>query len=247
MTDNVTSIADNIALVRSEIAAACARAGRSVDAVTLIAVSKTHPTEAVIAAAQAGIIHFGENRIEEAEGKIPAVNAALAVRPTWHMIGHIQSRKAKLIPPLFDVAHSVDSLKLAEKLAQQAQSMNRTLDVFLEVNVSGEESKEGLAGVGWEDSADVRAALWPICQQIFTLAGLNVRGLMTMAPYEAKPEETRPVFHSLARLRDALRSEFGVALPDLSMGMTNDYPIAIEEGATLVRVGRAIFGERAPK
>jgi pyridoxal phosphate enzyme (YggS family) len=244
MTDNVTSIADNIAQVRSEIAAACARVGRSIDTVTLIAVSKTHPREDVIAAAQAGITHFGENRVEEAESKIPAVNAALAVPPAWHMIGHIQSRKARLVLPLFDVAHSVDSFKVAEKLARHAEEMDRTLDIFLEVNVSGEESKEGLAGIGWEDQADVRAALWPICQQILALPGLNVRGLMTMAPYEAEPEETRPVFRSLARLRDALRSDLGAALPDLSMGMTNDYAVAIEEGATLVRVGRAIFGER---
>jgi PLP dependent protein len=123
--------------------------------------------------------------------------------------------------------------------------MDRTFDVFLEVNVSGEETKEGLDGVGWEDSADVRAVLWPICQQILALPGLNVRGLMTMAPYESEPEETRPVFRSLARLRDALRADLGASLPDLSMGMTNDYPSAIEEGATLVRVGRAIFGERS--
>lgn len=247
MTENVTSIADNIGQVRLEIAVACERAGRSPDEVTLIAVTKTHPAEAVIAAAQAGVTHFGENRVEEAEGKILTVNAALSTRPTWHMIGHIQSRKAKLIPPLFDVVHSVDSLKLAEKLAQKAQELKQTLDIFLEVNVSGEESKEGLAGVGWEDNADVRDALWPTCQQILALPGLNVRGLMTMAPYEAEAEETRPVFRSLARLRDALRSDLGAALPDLSMGMTNDYPVAIEEGATLVRVGRAIFGERGTK
>ena len=244
MTDNVISIADNIAQVRSEIAAACTRVGRSTDDVTLIAVSKTHPAEDVITAAQAGITHFGENRVEEAESKIPRANAALTPPPTWHMIGHIQSRKAKLIPPLFDVSHSIDSFKLAEKLARLAQEMNRSFDVFLEVNVSGEDTKEGLAGIGWEDDADVRAALWPICQQIFALPGLNVRGLMTMAPYEVEPEETRVVFRSLARLRDGLRADFGAALPDLSMGMTNDYSVAIEEGSTLVRVGRAIFGER---
>jgi len=243
--DDAPSIAANIARVHAEIAAACARAGRSPDEVTLIAVSKTHPASALLAAAQAGITHFGENRIEEAEGKIPTVNAALTVPPTWHMIGHIQSRKAKLIPPLFDVVHSVDSVKLAEKLASQAGG--RTLDIFLEVNVSGEETKEGLSAVGWEEHEAVRAALWPTLREIFAVSHLNVRGLMTMAPYEAEAEATRPVFRSLARLRDALRDSFGVALPDLSMGMTNDYAVAIEEGATLVRVGRAIFGERAAR
>lgn len=244
MTYDPSQIAANIAQVRAEIAAACDRTGRAVDEVTLIAVSKTHPAEALLAAAQVGIAHFGENRIEEAEGKIPTVNAALSTRPTWHMIGHIQSRKAKLVTPLFDVVHSVDTLKLAQKLAQQAQEMHRTLDVFLEMNVSGEDSKEGFSAVGWEQDAQVRAALWPVMQQVLALPGLTVRGLMTMAPYEAEPEQTRPVFRSLAGLRGALRDEFGAALPDLSMGMTNDYAVAIEEGATLVRVGRAIFGER---
>jgi len=245
MTYDPSQIAANIAQVRTEIAAACARVGRTADDVTLIAVSKTHPAEALLAAAQAGITHFGENRVEEAEGKIPTVNAALSSRPTWHMIGHIQSRKAKLIPPLFDVVHSVDTLKLAQKLAQQAQELNRRLEIFLEVNVSGEDTKEGFSAVGWEQDAQVRAALWPVMQQALALPGLTVRGLMTMAPYEAEPEQTRPVFRALKGLRDALRHEFGAALPDLSMGMTNDYTVAIEEGATLVRVGRAIFGERA--
>lgn len=244
MTYDSARIAANIAQVQAQIAAACARAHRSPAEVTLIAVSKTHPAEAVLAAAQAGISHFGENRIEEAESKIAAVGAGLSPRPVWHMIGHIQSRKAKLIPPLFDVVHSVDTLKLAEKLAKQAEEMNRSLDVFLEVNISGEDSKEGLAAHGWEQNAVVREALWPVVQQILALPGLHVRGLMTMAPYEAEPEATRPVFRDLARLRAALRESFGAALPDLSMGMTNDYAVAIEEGATLVRVGRAIFGER---
>lgn len=239
------TIHDNLVQVRGQIAEACARAGRSEDSVTLIAVSKTHPAAAVLEAAAAGVQHFGENRVEESETKIPAVRAAGVGPLTWHMIGHVQSRKAKDVAPLFDVVHSVDTAKLAERLSRFAQDAGKTLDVMLEVNVSGEASKHGLAAAGWAQEAAVRDALWSEVGAMLEQPGLRVRGLMTMAPIVEEMQQTRPVFVGLRELRDALAQSFGVALPDLSMGMTDDYPVAIEEGATFVRIGRAIFGERS--
>lgn len=237
-------IADNIHQVQERIAEACARAGRNVADVMLIAVSKTHPAEVILEAVAAGVQHLGENRVEEAGVKIPLVNQQSPVPLTWHMIGHIQSRKAKDVVPLFDCVHSVDGLKLAGKLSNAAVEAGRRLDVLLEVNVSGEEAKYGLAAAGWSDDREVRERLWDEIRQILALPGLHVRGLMTMAPIVPDPEDARPVFASLAALRRALVESFGIELPDLSMGMTDDYPVAVEEGATLVRVGRAIFGER---
>lgn len=243
------TIAENLAQVRASIAAACARAGRDPASVTLVAVSKTHPPAALIEAAAAGVQHFGENRVEEAVNKIPAVRAELAAPLVWHMIGHLQSRKAKDVPPLFDVVHSVDTLKLAERLSQAALardegSNSRPLEVLLEVNVSGEVTKSGFAASGWRHNASVRDQLWQNVAQIAALPGLKLRGLMTMAPIVDEMEQARPVFASLSQLRAALAENLNTLLPDLSMGMTDDYPVAIEEGATLVRIGRAIFGER---
>lgn len=237
------NIADNIARVQEQIAAACARANRSPQDITLVAVSKQQPPQAILQALAAGLQHFGENRVEEAETKIPSVHALTSHRPTWHMVGHIQSRKAKFIPSLFSVVHSVDSLKLAQRLAQRAIELGMVLDILLEVNVSGEASKYGIAAYGWADNRAVRAAVWDEIRAISALDGLRVRGLMTMAPIVTHMEQARPVFANLAALRAALSTE-GIILPDLSMGMTDDYPIAIEEGATIIRVGRAIFGER---
>jgi len=237
-------IADNILQVRHNIADACARTNRNPADVTLIAVSKTHPAEIILEAVAAGVQHFGENRVEEAQIKIPAVNAQSPVPLTWHMIGHIQSRKAKDVLPLFDRVHSLDSLKLAGKFSSLALEGDKKLDVLLEVNVSGEESKDGFQASDWTASQGVRAALWDEIGQILKLPGLTVRGLMTMAPIAPDAEQVRPVFASLAALRAALAETFRIELSDLSMGMTDDYPVAIEEGATLVRVGRAIFGER---
>lgn len=237
-------IADNLDSVRATIANACARAGRDPAGVTLVAVSKTHPPAALLEAAAAGVQHFGENRVEEGESKIPLVNAALAQPPVWHMIGHIQSRKAKQVLPLFDVVHSVDSLKLAERLARLADEHGKRLPVLLEINISGEASKSGFAAFNWAKDAEARARLWDELRPLWALTGLNVRGLMTMAPIVEDVEQARPVFAELAALRAALSESFSVALPDLSMGMTDDYPVAVEEGATIVRVGRAIFGER---
>jgi PLP dependent protein len=238
------SIAENIATVRESIAAACARANRQPDEITLIAVSKTHPAERVVEAITAGMQHFGENRVEESAVKIPAVRALTTIPVTWHMIGHIQSRKAKDVPLLFQCVHSVDHVKLASKLSALALERQQTLDVLLEINVSGEEAKYGFQAAHWEQDGAVRSQLWEAVRQVQALPGLHVRGLMTMAPIVEQMEQARPVFAALAKLRTALAESLQLPLPDLSMGMTDDYPVAIEEGATLVRIGRAIFGER---
>ncbi len=237
------SIADNIARVREQIAAACARSGRAESSVTLIAVSKTHPPAYVLQALEAGVQHFGENRVEESNGKIPQVAQLTDAPITWHMVGHIQSRKAKDVPPLFDVVHSVDTLKLAEKLSNAAHA-DRALDVLLEINISGEASKAGFAAANWERDTAVYETLWRDVQAICALPNVRVRGLMTMAPIVDHMDDARPVFEGLAALRAALTETLMVDLPDLSMGMTDDYPVALEAGATLIRVGRAIFGER---
>ena len=240
----MNNIAANVQQVQECIAQACVRVGRSPEAVRLVAVSKTQPPAAVLAAAAAGVRHFGENRVEEAQGKIPAVNAEAPASLTWHMVGHIQSRKARDVLPLFQWVHSVDSIRLASRLSALAVALERSLVVLLEVNVSGEASKYGLDAAGWESDRQVRRRVVDEVAQMLALPGLNVCGLMTMAPIVSDMEQTRPIFASLARLRAALVEAHGVPLPDLSMGMTDDYPVAVEEGATLVRIGRAIFGER---
>ncbi len=240
----MSDIAENVRRVRDQIAAACARAGRDPASVTLVAVSKTHPPEAVLEAATAGVQHFGENRVEESATKIPTVMAQTDLPLVWHMIGHIQSRKAKEVPPLFQVVHSVDTLKLAHRLSRELVEMGGALDVLLEINVSGEASKAGFAAAGWQQNTDLLENLCSAAAQIKALPGLNLRGLMTMAPIVEDMAQTRPVFARLAALRDALAESLAAPLPDLSMGMTDDYPVAVEEGATLVRIGRAIFGQR---
>ncbi|MCY4525409.1 MAG: YggS family pyridoxal phosphate-dependent enzyme, partial [Anaerolineaceae bacterium] len=197
--------------------------------------------------AGAGLRHFGENRVEEAVTKIPLVQQCVAEPLVWHMAGHIQSRKARQVPGLFQMVHSVDRLKLARRLSAMMQQRGDTLDVLLEVNVSGEASKAGFNAVGWQENAELRARLWQDCETVLGLPGLRVRGLMTMAPIASDMETTRPVFSQLAALRAALASDLGVPLPELSMGMTDDFPVAVEEGATIVRIGRAIFGPRREK
>lgn len=238
------SIDERVAAVRATIADACARSGRTPSDVTLIAISKTHPAAAVFQAAQAGVQHFGENRVEEAETKLPSVRALTSDALTWHMVGHLQSRKARDALLLFDMIHSVDTLKLAEKLSRAASEREKRIDVLLEINISGEDSKYGISAAGWERDAQVRLAVFNSMREIAMLPGLRVRGLMTMAPIVSTMETARPVFTGLRAFRDAAQSELGLALPDLSMGMTDDFPVAVEEGATMVRVGRAIFGER---
>ncbi len=246
MTPMTDSIAENIQQVRDTIADACARAGRDPDEITLVAVSKRKPVTAVLEALRAGVQHFGENRVKESREKIPVVmnNLKDLPEPTWHMVGHIQSRKAKNVLPLFSVTHSLDSVSLARKLNTIATDKDERPQVFIQVNIAGEDQKYGFQGENWETDAHVREALMSQIEQVLQLNALDVRGLMTMAPYGAPEDELRAVFASLASLKATLEDRFDVILPDLSMGMTDDYPIAIEEGATVIRVGRAIFGER---
>jgi len=220
----VTNIAENLARVRSRIEAACCRAGRAPAEVTLVGITKGFPPEAVAEAVAAGLEDAGENRVQEAAAKIEAL-AARGIRPRWHLVGHLQTNKAKTALDLFAILHSVDSLRLAEALDRHA---SRPVAVLLEVNVAQEASKFGFT------PGELPAAL----SSISSLPHLDVRGLMTVAPQAADPEAVRPVFRRLRELRDAC------GLRDLSMGMTDDFEVAIEEGATLVRVGRAIFGPR---
>ena len=241
-TASVT-IAERIDAVQTEIRLACQRVGRLPESVTLIAVSKTHPASDVIAALDAGLLHFGENRIEEALDKMPAVMTDKPI--CWHMIGHVQSRKARYVTSGFTLLHSLDSVKLAERLSHFLIEQNAELDALLEINISGEETKEGWHAYGWRENAARREALWYDIGQVLALPGIRVRGLMTMAPIVDDPEQARQVFAGLRELRETVAADFSQATwSELSMGMTDDYPVAIEEGATMVRVGRAIFGPR---
>jgi len=225
----VSTVADRIEAVRLQIAAACQRSGRSPEEVTVVAVTKGFPPEAVREAAAAGLSQFGENRVQEAQSKLPLL-ADLAPRPTWHMIGHLQTNKVKTVLSLFDIIQSVDSLHLAQEISRRAPQSVR-VPVLLEVNVAGEAAKYGF-------SPDELPAM---AEQVRTLPGLDVRGLMTVAPMVADPQEARPVFRRLRSLAESLD------LRELSMGMSDDFEVAVEEGATIVRVGRAIFGERSER
>ena len=236
------SIATNVAAVQARIAAAARRAGRDPAEITLVAVTKTHPPELVAEAVAAGARALGENRVQEAASKIEALRE-LRSELRWHLIGHLQRNKAKVAAELFDLVHSVDSLRLAEALARQV-APGRRLPILLQINVSGEASKEGFALQGGATSAALLALL-PELEQLVALPQLEVRGLMTVAPMVADPEQARPVFKALRELRDELARRLPTARWDeLSMGMTDDFEAAISEGATIVRVGRAIFGAR---
>jgi pyridoxal phosphate enzyme (YggS family) len=238
-------LADNIERVQERIAHACARAGRALSEVTLVAVSKTFPAEIAAEAYHLGLRHFGENRVEEAREKIPNTKSQIS-NPTsdlhWHLVGHLQSRKAAEAVALFDVIHSVDSVKLAEKLSRLCLEAGRVMPVLLECNVSGEESKYGFPAATAADKARWMAGVEAILAEG---SGVRVEGLMTVAPIVSQTQDARPVFRALRQLRDELATRFPQTdWRHLSMGMTDDFEIAIEEGATLVRVGRAIFGER---
>ena len=245
MANTAQSVAERVALVQQAIAAACARAGRAPDAVTLVAVSKTHPATQVAEVAAVGVSDLGENRVEEAIPKMAAAAALTSVPLRWHLIGHLQSRKARYAAEGFALFHALDSVRLAGRINPALVEKGAVLDVLLEMNVSGEASKEGWHATDWRDDAVRRAVLWSDVRQVLALPGLRVRGLMTMAPIVDDPEQARPVFAALRTLRDALAHDFpGARWDSLSMGMSDDYPVAVEEGATLVRVGRAIFGPR---
>ena len=217
----------NLEIIEERISAACEKAGRLRDEVKLVAVSKRKPAEAVIEAAEAGQILFGENRVQEAQTKIPMCPQHLH----WHLIGHLQSNKAKRAAGLFRMIHSVDSEKLMRALDEHAAT---PLPILIQVNVSGEGSKSGC--LPEEVAALIEAA--NACSQV------EVHGLMTIPPFTSDPEKARGHFSNLRKLRDQLQEKTGTPLPELSMGMSNDFEIAIEEGATFIRVGTDIFGGR---
>ena len=223
-------IAENLDLVRTRIKQACERVGCEPSSVSIVAVSKGHPPEAVNEAAKLGIKTFGENKVQEAKSKIPVCVSGIS----WHLIGHLQTNKARNAVELFDMIHSVDSLKLAEELNKRAEKIEKKIPILIEINVSGEVSKFGY----------VPELLIGEIDKIALLPNLNLQGLMTMAPFTENPEETRPVFRKLRELKKRCEQLLNQTLPHLSMGMSNDFEIAIEEGATIVRIGTAIFGER---
>lgn len=223
-------IQENLVKVRERVASAVEKAGRAPQSVKLIAVSKTFPVEAVQSAYAAGQRLFGENKVQDLALK----NAALPEDIEWHMIGHLQSNKAKLAVENADYIHAVDSVKLLKRIDRLAGELGRSPKVFLEINVSGEESKFGV------DTELVK----DLAQEATKCENISVRGLMTMAPFGVPEDELRSVFSLLRKLRDNLQTEFDLDLPELSMGMSGDFEIAIEEGATMVRVGTSIFGKR---
>lgn len=235
--DRVASIRERAAAVQARISQAARRAGREASPVRLVLVTKAHPEAVVRAAVAAGLTRLGENYAEEALPKI----AALGPGVEWHMIGHVQSRKARQVVGHFAMVHSVDSLPLAQRLDRLAGEGGLVLPILLEFNVSGETSK-----FGWDATRpESWSALLPGVRAVAALPHLAVRGLMTVAPAAAEAGAVRPVFRRLRELRGWLCEELGVAAwPELSMGMTDDFEVAVEEGATLVRIGRAILGPR---
>src|SRR6266480_2947154 len=227
----MSSIADNLEHVRKQIAQAAAKAGRRTDEIQLVAITKTHPAEKVREAVDAGHTLFGESRVQEARAKIPELPSSIR----WHFVGHLQKNKIRHALPLFELIHSVDSFALAEEINRIAEEDGKHPRVLLEVNVAGEGSKFGFK------PETVRAEM----ESLLALPRLSIEGLMIIPPLAEEAEASRTFFVQLRELRDALEKEFDLKLPHLSMGMTNDFAVAVEEGATLVRVGTAIFGERS--
>jgi pyridoxal phosphate enzyme (YggS family) len=231
------SVAENIVRVREQIAAAARRAVRNPEEITLMGVSKTFPVERIREAYAAGLRVFGENRVQEFAAKADALQD---LRDTeWHLIGHLQTNKAAKATELFDTVDSVDSVRMAEKLNACAESVGKTLSVLIEINVGGEQAKSGVAQNSDELEKILRGApRW---------GNLKIHGLMTVPPYTEDPEGSRPYFRQLRQIRDSIaaRNLPQISMAALSMGMSHDFEVAIEEGATCVRVGTAIFGERA--
>ena len=229
----MSSILDNLERVREQIAQAAAKAGRDVKDVELVAISKTHPAQKVREAVEAGQTLFGESRVQEARAKIPELSSNIR----WHFVGHLQKNKVRQALPLFEMIHSVDSLALAQDINRIAEEEGSYPRVLLEVNVAGEGSKFGFA------PDDLREQM----EALLALSRLSIEGLMCIPPVAVESEDSRKFFVEVRELRDSLEKEFNMKLPQLSMGMTQDFPIGIQEGATLVRVGTAIFGERSKK
>ena len=229
----MVNIPENVARVQERIAVACRRSGRRVEDVRLVAISKTMPCEAIRAGYEAGLREFGENRVQEAKAKRPALSDLTA---TWHLVGHLQTNKAKPARELFHWVHSVDSLRLAEKLAQAAPCSSDRLPVLLEVNLGEETTK---SGVRTEEIA-------ALAERVAQFETLELRGLMVIPPFFEDPEKGRPYFRQLRELAKEIESRKlpNVSMRELSMGMSHDFEVAIEEGATIIRVGTAIFGAR---
>lgn len=244
MSLSADQIAENVAHVGERIARAAERGRRDSREVLVVAVTKTHGPDLIRAAYQAGLRHFGENRVEEAQEKLPVVlpNVPGSV---WHMIGHIQSRKTADVAATFGWTHSIDRLKIARRLSEARAAVGEPLPILLEVNLSGEESKTGFDLSRWPDDPAQAEPFFAEVEPMLGLPGVRVKGLMTMAPYTDEPETARPIFRRLRLLREALCDHF----PDqdwthLSMGMSGDFEVAVEEGATMVRLGTILFGPR---
>jgi len=223
-------LAENLNSIRQRIHAACARAGRNPDSVTLLAVTKGQPPELVNEAAKLGLLLFGENKVQEAKAKIPLCPGRLR----WQMIGHLQSNKCRDAVELFEMIQSVDSLRLAEELNNRAEQAAKTMPILLEVNAVGEASKFGYK------PEQLLAEL----KQLNSLPRVEIHGLMLVPPWSANPENVRPVFGQLREVKEKCQQILGSSLPHLSMGMSGDFEVAIEEGATMVRIGTALFGAR---
>ena len=225
--------AENLEAIRAQIAEAAAQSGRRPEEITLVAVSKTHSPEAILEAVDAGQLVFGESRVQEARAKMPL----LPGRIRWHLLGHLQSNKIRQALPAFERIHGIDTLALARDTNRIAGELGLFPKIFLEVNVAGESSKFGFNPEG------LRAAM----EELLALDRVSIDGLMTIPPFAPDAESSRKYFAALRELRDRLSSEFRVPLPELSMGMSGDFAVAIQEGATFVRVGTALFGERRGK
>ena len=226
------SICENIQAIRIRIENALGRSGRIGEDVTLVTVTKTIDIVRIQEALEAGITHIGENKVQEAATKIEAFQEKREM--TWHMIGHLQTNKVKRAVELFHMIHSVDSLRLAQEIHKRAVQQEKVMDVLFEVNVAEEDTKYGLTA---------EKAL-PVIREAAQFEGIAIKGLMMMAPFVTDPEETRPYFRQLRELLVRLQDQGMNQMSQLSMGMTNDFEVAVEEGATMVRIGSAIFGSR---
>ncbi|HKN19541.1 MAG TPA: YggS family pyridoxal phosphate-dependent enzyme [Dissulfurispiraceae bacterium] len=226
---------ENASAILKKISHAAMRAGRSPDGVKLIAVTKTVEIEKIKEAVDIGLRIFGENRVQEAQKKIPALKSDVSDSGIeWHLIGHLQKNKAKYAVPLFDLIHTIDSVELAEEINRQAEKIDKIQKVLVQVKLSGEETKHGVSEEG----------LVPLLKRVKGMNNLNLKGLMAIPPFFEDPEKTRPYFRRLRELIETAEKA-GCNLTELSMGMSNDFEVAIEEGATMVRIGTALFGERS--
>jgi pyridoxal phosphate enzyme (YggS family) len=223
--------AENLNSIRQRMATACARAGRDETSVKLLAVSKSHPPETIQQAVDCGVLHFGENKIQEAKAKIPLCPG----KARWQFIGHLQSNKVRDAVELFEMIQGVDSLALAKEISKRAEQAGKTMPILLEVNVAGEASKFGYKP----------EALLAELNELNALPRIEIHGLMAIPPFTPVPEKSRPYFQRLRELKIQCEQILGVPLPHLSMGMSGDFEVAIEEGSTMVRIGTALFGERS--